>query len=61
MGVHELDIYITLLLINLVHQTNLPQRIVRARDVRQWCNVANINLSWNFEIMGVHKRIILTA
>ena len=61
MGVHELDMYITLLLINFVHQTDSLQRNVHARDVRRWCNVANINLGWNFEVMDVHKRIILTA
>ena len=61
MVVHELDIYITLLLINFVHQTDPPQRIAHARDVRRWCNVANINSSWNFEVMDVHKRVILTA
>ena len=61
MGVHELDIYITLLLINFVHQTNPPKWIVQARDVRQWCNVTSINSSWNFEVMDVHKRVILNA
>ena len=61
MGVHELEIYVTLLLINFVHQTNPPQGIVHARDVRWWCNVTNISLSWNFEVMDVHKRVILTA
>ena len=48
------------------HQLCSPNRPttmknVPARDVRQCCNVANINSSWNFEIMGVHKRVILTA
>ena len=61
MGVHKLDIYMTLLLINFAHQTDAPQRIVHARDVRRWCNVANINSRWNFEVMNVHKRVILTA
>ena len=61
MEVHELDIYITLLLINFVHQTDPPQRIVHTRDVRRWCSVANINSSWNFEVMDVHKRVIFTA
>ena len=61
MGVHELDIYIILLLINFVHQTDIPQWIVLARDVRRWCNVTNINSSWNFEVMDVHKQVILTA
>ena len=59
MRVHELDIYITLLLINFVHQTNPPKWIVKARDVRQWCNVTCINSSWNFEVMDAHKRVIL--
>ena len=61
MGVHELDIYITLLLISFVHQTNPPQRIVHTRDVRRCCNVANFNSNWNFKVMDVHKRVILTA
>ena len=61
MGVHKLDIYMTLLLINFAHQTDAPQRIVHARDVRRWCNVANINSRWNFEVMNVYKRVILTA
>ena len=61
MGVHDSDIYITLLLINFVRQTNPPQGLVHGRDVRRWCNVANINSSWNFEVMDVHKRVILTA
>ena len=34
MGVHELDIYVTLLLINFVHQTDPPQRILHARNIR---------------------------
>ena len=61
MGMHELDIYITLLLINFVHQTNPPQQIILARDVRRWCIVANSNSSWNSEVMDVHKWVILTA
>ena len=60
-GVHELDIYITLLLINFVHQTHAPQRIVYARDVQRWCSVANINSNWNFKVMDVHKRDIFTV
>ena len=61
MRVHELDIYITLLFISFVHQTDPPQQIVHTRDVRQWCNVANINWNWNFEVMDVHKRVILNS
>ena len=61
MGVHELDIYITLLHINFVHQTDPLQGIVHARDVRQWCNVANINSSWNFEVIDIDKWVILSA
>ena len=33
MEVYELDIYIILLLINFVHQTDPPQQVVHARDV----------------------------
>ena len=61
MGVHKLDIYIPLLLINFVHWTNPPQQIVHARDVRRWCNVPNINSSWNFEVLDAHKWVIFTA
>ena len=55
MGVHKLDICITLLLINFVHWTNPPQQIVHARDVRRWCNVPNINSSWNFEVLATNE------
>ena len=45
----------------MMGRTDPPQQILHARDVRQCCNVANINSSWNFEVIDVHKQVILTA
>ena len=43
------------------HQLSSPNWPTPTSCTCKRCNVANINSSWNFEVIDLHKRVILTA